>query len=161
MHVAVHVGSAQWDGQIEEAYLLDDFRRKEPQSPAVEHHPQEGRCYLHAPFRQEHGLQTMVRVVEVTAVVCQDGTQLGPEPLTYLKLTPPGQRSLISVHIMLTGNLSRFENLISEEINCVRSASALETYLILEKEVLPRFMLQKLGGRKGSVQKMASLVTER
>lgn len=74
MHVAVDVGSAQGDGQIKEAYLLDQLRRKEPQPPAVEHLPQEGRCHLHAPFCKEDGPQTMMGVVKVTAIVCQDGT---------------------------------------------------------------------------------------
>ena len=74
MHVAVDVGSAQGNGQVKEAYLLDKFRRKEPQPPAVEHLPQEGRGHLHVPFCKEDCAQTMTRIVEVATVVCQDGT---------------------------------------------------------------------------------------
>ena len=149
MHVAVEVRSAQGDGQIEEAYLLDEFRREKPQSLAVEHLPQEGRCHLHALFREKDCPQSMMRIVQITAIVCQDGTQFGPEPLTYLELTPPRCRSLIPIHVVLTEDLSRFEHLIGDEVSSIRSHLVLETHSILENENTSAFHVAKVGRKNG------------
>lgn len=54
---------------------------------------------------------------------------------------------------MLTGNLPRFEHLISDEITGVRSESALETYSILEKENTTAFHTAEVGGKKGACPK--------
>ena len=54
---------------------------------------------------------------------------------------------------MLTGNLSRFDHLIGDEITGVRSKTAFETYSILEKENTPAFHSAEVGRKKGTCPK--------
>ena len=57
------------------------------------------------------------------------------------------------VHVMLTGNLSRFDHLIGDETTGVRSESAFETYSILEKENTPAFHSAEVERKKRACPK--------